>query len=172
VVGRNNQFEHDTCFANAGRAMFIGSLRADHCWSIKHHPINLIHLRGTSSNTTTLTRKGLSLLRTFDDLLVCAFIEVARRVSGFADIVTKLETFARKAAEGIMKSGFHTPNHRRVIVGALAQAQFLFPEIKADAIIESYLAQGIDIDVEGAYLENSIGVYDTVTNRYQPLWLP
>jgi hypothetical protein len=105
-------------------------------------------------------------------LLVCAFIEVARRVSGFADIVTKLETFARKAAESIMKSGFHTPNHRRVIVGALVQAQFLFPEIKADAIIESYLAEGIDIDVEGAYLENSIGVYDTVTNRYQPLWLP
>lgn len=125
-------------------------------------PSGLIDLRNTNYESGPDTAFALQL--------ICAFIEVARGEPAFVDFVNKLEIFARKAAEGVMNSGFHTPNHRWVIVGALAQAQFLFPEIKADTIIESYLAEGIDIDSEGAYLEHSIGVYDAVTNRSLLLW--
>jgi hypothetical protein len=63
----NDQFEQDPGFADADRAMLIGSQRDSHCWGIRDHPANLIHFRDTSSSTIILARKALSLLRGFNN---------------------------------------------------------------------------------------------------------
>jgi hypothetical protein len=82
-----------------------------------------------------------------------------------ADLLARLETFIRRAVPGIMMSGFHTPNHRWVMVSALVQAKTLFPDLDVAETVESYLAEGIDIDAEGCFIERSVGVYDAVNNR-------
>ncbi len=103
--------------------------------------------------------------------LLCVFYQLAQAVqdADFAasvePILEKLEHFIRLAAQGMMTGGFHTPNHRWVIVAALAQTMALFPDVKAHDCIRSYLDEGFDVDEEGTYLERSIGVYDAVTNR-------
>lgn len=76
-----------------------------------------------------------------------------------------VETFIRRAVAGILTGGFHTPNHRWVICSALAQAAALFADLDVREVVESYLAEGFDIDAEGTYIERSVGVYDAVTNR-------
>ena len=79
--------------------------------------------------------------------------------------LANVETFIRRAVAGILTGGFHTPNHRWVICSALAQAAALFPDLDVREVVESYLAEGFDIDTEGTYIERSVGVYDAVTNR-------
>lgn len=109
--------------------------------------------------------------------LLCAFYQLAqvpaKADANFADsikpILTNLEVFIKRATQGMITGGFHTPNHRWVIVAALAQAMALFPDLDAasdvTACIRSYVDEGFDVDAEGTYLERSIGVYDAVTNR-------
>lgn len=82
-----------------------------------------------------------------------------------AELLAKLETFIRRAVPGMLSGGFHTPNHRWVIVSALVQAKALFPDLAVAQTVESYLAEGIDIDDEGCFIERSVGVYDAVNNR-------
>ncbi len=81
--------------------------------------------------------------------------------------VGRAEIFVRRAARGVATGGFHTPNHRWVIAGAVAQLAALFPDLAPDLAgpMNAYLAEGFDADAEGAYLERSVGVYDAVTNR-------
>src|SRR5690606_12442083 len=40
-----------------------------------------------------------------------------------------------------------------------------FPDLDVAKVVEAYLAEGIDIDAEGAFIERSVGVYDAVNNR-------
>jgi len=79
--------------------------------------------------------------------------------------LASVERFVRTAAEGMLDGGFHTPNHRWVISAALAQAASLFPELPVQPVIEAYLAEGIDVDADGAYTERSAGVYDAICDR-------
>jgi len=67
---------------------------------------------------------------------------------------------------GLLLCDFHTPNHRWVIAGSLAIARSVFTGL-TDVLpaIDQLLAETIDIDEEGAYLERSIGVYDAVCAR-------
>ncbi len=74
----------------------------------------------------------------------------------------------RRAVIGIScaTAGFHTPNHRwadRLCAGVGRRAAARSGGRSRS--VDAYLAEGIDIDAEGAYLERSIGVYDGVTNR-------
>lgn len=98
--------------------------------------------------------------------LLCPVIEMARPLtekhSQLAEALQKVERFTYRAAVGILDGGFHTPNHRWVMVSALAQANRLFSDLDADAVIKSYLAEGFDIDPEGAFIEHSAGVYDAI----------
>ena len=82
-------------------------------------PPGLIDLRNTNYESGPDTAFALQL--------ICAFIERARSTPELTDIVRKLTLFAQRATFGIMGSGFHTPNHRWVIVGALALAQAVLP---------------------------------------------
>jgi hypothetical protein len=83
----------------------------------------------------------------------------------WAEPFTRLSAFARRMAEGARKGGFHTPNHRWVISGALALASRLFPDLDAAPTIDAYLAEGIDLDEDGFYIERSAGMYDAVCAR-------
>lgn len=124
-----------------------------------------IDLRNVNYDSAPDTGFAVQLLCVFYQL---AQKEISRDVSFAATvepILSKLEIFIRRASEGMMTGGFHTPNHRWVIVAALAQSMALFPDIEARACIRSYLDEGFDVDEEGTYLERSIGVYDAVTNR-------
>lgn len=100
---------------------------------------------------------------------LCAIFELARRAGrtggDWQPVLEKLERFIRRAVEGMKIGGFHTPNHRWVIVSALTQAKTLFPDLAVAEVVESYLAEGYDIDAEGAFIERSVGVYDAVNDR-------
>ncbi len=100
---------------------------------------------------------------------LCTIFELARRDGRTGDdwqpLLSKLERFIRRAVEGMKIGGFHTPNHRWVICSALTQTKTIFPDLDVAAVVESYLAEGYDIDTEGAFIERSVGVYDAVNDR-------
>lgn len=90
---------------------------------------------------------------------------LAQRDPAMASMLSRLEQFIRPAAAGMLAGGFHTPNHRWVIASALAQAAALCPDLAVKPVIDAYLAEGFDVDEEGAYIERSVGVYDAVCDR-------
>ncbi len=100
--------------------------------------------------------------------LLAAILDIERRLPprdpAWNATRERIVRFIRAAVPGIMQSGFHTPNHRWAIASALAQAQDLLG-IDTRATIERYLAEGIDINADGVYIERSPAVYDAVTNR-------
>ncbi len=86
---------------------------------------------------------------------------------GAQRIVEALGEVIRTAAPGMVTGGFHTPNHRWVLVSALSMSCELFPELAVDVMptIEAYLAEGIDINVDGEFIERSTSVYNPVCDR-------
>jgi hypothetical protein len=100
---------------------------------------------------------------------LCTVIELGRASAQsngrWARLLEKLEQFIRRAVSGVREGGFHTPNHRWAIVSALVQARALFPDLQVGPTVEAYLAEEIDIDAEGFFIERSIGVYDAVNDR-------
>ncbi len=120
-------------------------------------PTGLIDLLSTNYDSSPDTGFVLQLL--------CAFTELGRENAQLSDVLDKVETFIRVAVPGVLTGGFHTPNHRWVIVGALAQCADLFPDLDVTDVINAYTNEGFDVDTEGTYLERSVGVYDAVTNR-------
>ena len=85
--------------------------------------------------------------------------------AGAAEIADALGELIQTGAPGMVAGGFHTPNHRWVLVAALAQAQALYPELEVSATVDAYLGEGIDINADGEYSERSTGVYNAVVNR-------
>ncbi|MFP4053587.1 MAG: hypothetical protein ACLFV7_06970, partial [Phycisphaerae bacterium] len=79
------------------------------------------------------------------------------------DLLAGLDSLAGRAMTGLHDGGFHTPNHRWVWASALAQAADWLGTAPP-AVLEDILAEGIDIDDDGAFLERSIESYDGVTN--------
>ncbi len=100
---------------------------------------------------------------------LCTVVELARsaqvNTGVWQSLLGKIERFIRQAIPGILSGGFHTPNHRWVMVSALVQARSLYPDLEVAAVVNAYLAEGFDIDDEGLFLERSIGVYDAVNTR-------
>lgn len=86
------------------------------------------------------------------------------QLPAWQSLYEQCETFIRYAVKGIQIGGFHTPNHRWVICGALSIAKQLLPDLDVEETIQSYLAEGIDVDGDGAYTEHSTGVYDAICN--------
>ena len=104
---------------------------------------------------------------------LCSVLTLARDLPvtdpNWAALIAKITEFVRGAVPGLLTGGFHTPNHRWVMVSALVQARALFPDLDATgdvrAVVEAYLAETIDLDEEGLFIERSIGVYDAVNDR-------
>ncbi|MCZ6633248.1 MAG: hypothetical protein O7G87_07570 [bacterium] len=85
--------------------------------------------------------------------------------SGAGEIAEVLGELIQTAAPGMVKGGFHTPNHRWVLVAALAQVHDLFPDLDVMPTIEAYLGETIDINEDGEYTERSTGTYNAICNR-------
>lgn len=88
------------------------------------------------------------------------------QIKGAKTLEALLKPYLIQSADAIAPAGFHTPNHRWVIVGALSQVMELYPENDYSEVIESYLAEGIDINEDGEYSERSSGAYNAVINTH------
>ena len=97
--------------------------------------------------------------------VVFAARQQAAEDEGAAEIAAALGELIQTGAPGMVAGGFHTPNHRWVLVAALAQAQALYPELEVGETVDAYLDEGIDINADGEYSERSTGVYNAVVNR-------
>lgn len=89
---------------------------------------------------------------------------LARR-NGPREVVEALDPFLRQAAQGLLRGGVHTPNHRWVVCSALA---YLYEHLQDPALVrraEAWLAEGVDIDEDGQYDERSIIGYNVITDR-------
>lgn len=71
----------------------------------------------------------------------------------------KLETFFKNAGECLVVGGAHTANHRWVISSALARLHSFFPSKKYTERIDVWLSEGIDLDPDGQYTEQSVSIY-------------
>lgn len=67
-------------------------------------------------------------------------------------------------ADGLISSGFHTPNHRWVSSAALYCAYNITGRKELREKAEKYLAEGIDIDEAGEFTERSSGMYNYIND--------
>ena len=127
------------------------------------HPSGLIDLHSTNYDSSPDTGFVMQLF--------CALLDLTKDEPFFGGLNAKLELFLRRATPGVRDGGFHTPNHRWVISSALAQVKKLFPDLNVQPALNLYLDEGFDIDEDGAYIERSVGIYDTVTNNALMLYV-
>lgn len=73
--------------------------------------------------------------------------------------------FLQAAGDALTVGGIHTPNHRWVVCSALARIHSLFASSKYIKRIDQWLSEGIDIDADGQYTEQSVAGYSPLVNR-------
>lgn len=79
-------------------------------------------------------------------------------------ILQKADGIFYKAAGGIACGGFHTPNHRWAIAGALMALYNLYGVEEWKNTAQKYLKEGIDLDSDGDFAEHSSGKYNVVND--------
>ncbi|MFT7035885.1 MAG: hypothetical protein ACJA2S_004409 [Cyclobacteriaceae bacterium] len=87
------------------------------------------------------------------------------RQSSMKGVVSNLERFFKNAGECLIVGGIHTPNHRWVVSSALARLNDFFPDKRYIDRMEEWLGEGIDMDPDGQYTEQSVSIYSPVCNN-------
>ena len=77
----------------------------------------------------------------------------------------QIKTFLTRAGNALAVGGVHTPNHRWVVCRALALLNSLMANKKYVKRIDRWLLEGIDIDPDGQYTEQSVAGYTPLVNR-------
>jgi hypothetical protein len=80
---------------------------------------------------------------------------------GFSD---RLAAMMRKAGPALVTGGIHTPNHRWELSAALSKIDKVDPDPAYRARIDEWLAEGVDINAEGFYSEQSSNYAQAVSN--------
>jgi len=100
--------------------------------------------------------------------------QVFRQFEKLAEPTEKEQAAARKLyflierlSQGLLHSGFHTPNHRWVHTAALCYAYHTVKprNPRFMELAEKYLAEKIDIDEHGEFSERSAGMYSAISDR-------
>ena len=145
----------------AAQALFPAALLAADAMMRAQRPSGLLDLLSVNYDSSPDT--GFTVQQ------LCTVIELGRMQAQddavWVALLGKIEQFIRRAVPGMMDGGFHTPNHRWVIAAALSQAARLFPDLDVRRTVDAYLAEEVDIDAEGFFIERSVGVYDAVNDR-------
>ncbi|WP_114750714.1 hypothetical protein [Pleomorphovibrio marinus] len=76
-----------------------------------------------------------------------------------------LYRFFNNAGEALVIGGIHTPNHRWVVCGALAELYQWNRNQRYLERAEQWLAEGIDMDPDGQYEEKSSYIYSSLSDR-------
>jgi len=77
-------------------------------------------------------------------------------------VQTALSKVLKRTIPGLATCGFHTPNHRWVVLSALVLVNQIFPQLDLSAPMRRLQAEGVDVDADGLFIERSPAVYDTV----------
>lgn len=98
---------------------------------------------------------------------IAPVVRAARMIDddGARQVADALGEIIQTAIPGMVKGGFHTPNHRWVLSAALSMSLELFPDMEGRHGVEQYLAETIDINADGEYIERSAGGYNAICNR-------
>ena len=73
--------------------------------------------------------------------------------------------FMRRGGDAMVEGGFHTPNHRWVLSGALSYCYTTLGDERYRAHIGRFLNEGIDCDENGEFTERSAGIYNITCDR-------
>lgn len=76
----------------------------------------------------------------------------------------RLVAMMRKAGPALRTGGVHTPNHRWELSAALSKIAAVDPDPAYRARIDEWLAEGVDINAEGIYSEQSSNYAQAVSN--------
>jgi hypothetical protein len=129
------------------------------------HLVRMQHPDGTIDLPTTNFGSPPDTAFVLEPLCAAAEVLRARKYQETRRLEMKLETFIQRAASALTTGGIHTPNHRWVVVSALARCYHLFPDPRYLARLDQWLAEGIDLDEEGQFTERSTGIYNAITDR-------
>ena len=129
------------------------------------HLVRIQHPDGTIDLPTTNFGSPPDTAFVLEPLCAAAEVLRARRYEETRRLEATLETFIQRGASALTTGGIHTPNHRWVVVSALARCHHLFPDPRYLARLDKWLAEGIDQDEEGQFTERSTGIYNAVTDR-------
>lgn len=84
---------------------------------------------------------------------------------GLRKSIAGLAQFIEQAGKCLLVGGIHTANHRWVVCSALARVHSFFPSPAYLARIDEWLSEGIDIDPDGQYTEQSVATYSPVIDN-------
>ncbi len=127
--------------------------RAINCMLNVQHDDGTIDLHSTNFHSTPDTAFLVNYLSP-----VYVIIKRLNR-PGLAELIRKVEQFFQNAGNCLLVGGIHTANHRWVVCSALARVNSFFPNQKYVDRIDEWLSEGIDLDPDGQYTEQSVSIY-------------